>query len=268
MLKNIVEISKDEYLKNVDNKDYFQRVELTNPDLFFIMQHCRENKIVPNITINGDNLTDEIADNLAKYCGAVAVSCYDFDICFNAVKKLTDLGMTQVNIHMLLAEETYDKCFELMQKSKTDERLVNLNAIVFLWLKPKGVRNDFNKLTSLEKYKKLVDYALDKQLKIGFDSCSANSFLKAIKDRPRKERKMLETMVEPCESTLFSYYIDVNGVGYPCSFCAGESAYKGVDILKSNDFLNEVWFAEETQKFRVENLANCRDCVAFDLEVK
>lgn len=238
-----------------------------NKELFDIMAHCVFNKIVPNITINGEGLTDEYADKLAHYCGAVAVSYYNDDLCFNAVQKLTSLGMKQINIHALMCEETYDNCFELMKKAKTDERLKNLNAIVFLWLKPKGKRNQFNRLTSLEKYKKLVNYALDNNQRIGFDSCSANSFLKAIRDRRFSERQKLAQMVEPCESTLFSYYINVDGIGYPCSFCEGLEEFKGIDVVKSKDFVREVWNAPETRKFMEKNLQNCRNCTAFNLEV-
>jgi radical SAM protein with 4Fe4S-binding SPASM domain len=239
-----------------------------NIDLFPIMQYCRDNKIVPNITINGEGLTDDYADKLAHYCGAVAVSYYGDDICFNAVQKLTSLGMKQINIHALLCEETYDNCFQLMRKAKTDERLKDLNAIVFLWLKPKGDRNVFHKLTSLEKYKRLVNYGLDNNQRIGFDSCSANAFLKAISTRKFSERQRLSQLVEPCESTLFSYYIDVDGVGYPCSFCGDLPEYKGINVLKARNFLHDVWNAPETKRFREKNLNNCRNCVAYNLGVE
>ena len=121
-------------------------------------------------------------------------------------------------------------------------------------------------LTSLSKFKKLVDYALDNNQRIGFDSCGCNAFLKAISGR--KNYKQLEQMSEPCESGLFSYYIDVNGIGYPCSFCAGETRFKGINILKARNFLHDVWNHKETQAFREDNLHNCRNCIAFNLEVK
>ena len=49
-----------------------------NPDMFPIFDYCRANGVVPNVTINGYNLTDEIATRLANTCGAVAVSFYGF----------------------------------------------------------------------------------------------------------------------------------------------------------------------------------------------
>jgi hypothetical protein len=106
----------------------------TNPDLKRMMNYCRNNdyqSIVPNITINGSRMTDDWFDYLADTCGAVAVSYYDKDRCFGGVKELTDRGMEQVNIHALLAEETFEKCMEAIDLVQTDSRLENLNAIVF-----------------------------------------------------------------------------------------------------------------------------------------
>lgn len=67
-----------------------------NPDLWKIMDYCRNNDhnvVIPNITINGKRLTDEYADNLVRLCGAVAVSRYNPDTCYNAVKKLNNRFM-------------------------------------------------------------------------------------------------------------------------------------------------------------------------------
>jgi hypothetical protein len=65
----------------------------SNVDLWDIFAHCRENDVVPNITINGNKMTPEVYDNLVKYCGAVAVSHYNDDTCFNAVHGLTSRGL-------------------------------------------------------------------------------------------------------------------------------------------------------------------------------
>lgn len=63
----------------------------SNPDLWKMMEYAHLNGIVPNITVA--EISDDVADNLAKYCGAVAVSYYDKDTCFDSIKKLTDRGM-------------------------------------------------------------------------------------------------------------------------------------------------------------------------------
>jgi MoaA/NifB/PqqE/SkfB family radical SAM enzyme len=236
-----------------------------NPDIWKIMQYCRDNKIVPNVTINGDGITKSIAKKLVSVCGAIAVSDYG-EVCYKTVKQLTDLGHTQINIHALLCNETYDNCFKLIDDSISDKRLEKLNAMVFLWLKPKGKRNVFTPIKSLAKYKALVDYAFLNKARIGFDSCSASSFLKTIEDRV--DYKQIAQMVEPCESTLFSYYINVDGVGYPCSFTEGEDGFKGINVLRCKDFVKGVWYNKETVKFRARNCKNCRQCQAFDLSVE
>jgi len=240
-----------------------------NKDLWDIMRYCRENNIIPNITINGNRMKASDYNQLHTLCGAVAVSLYDYDTCYNAVKELTGRGMKQVNIHALLSEETYDKCFQVMRDSQIDDRLDKLNAIVFLWLKPKGKRNKFHQLKSMKKFKELIDYAFNNHISIGFDSCSSSNFLNAIKDR--KDYKKIEEMVEPCESTLFSYYINVDGIGFPCSF--SEDIYKGIDIKKAKDFLRDVWFGKESKIFRKNAIGSkdsnkCRNCTLYNLKLK
>jgi hypothetical protein len=237
-----------------------------NKDLWNIMTYCRQIGIVPNITINGSRMTPYYYNMLAKLCGAVAVSHYNNDnVCFNCIEELTERGMTQINIHKLLAEDTLQSCNDLMLKSKTDRRLKNLNAIVFLYLKKKGIRNTFN-YVNFNDYQKLVDYALDNNIRIGFDSCSANLFLKAIKDR--KEYKQLEPMVEPCESFgLFSSYINVEGKYFPCSFCEGEKGWEeGIDVLKCKDFVADVWKSDRLNLWKEKSLACNRKCLVFNLE--
>jgi len=239
-----------------------------NPDMWKIMNYCRENKVIPNITINGERMTSELYDNLAKTCGAVAVSLYDKDTCYNAVKELSDRGMKQVNIHCLLSEETYLMCRSLLADRKVDSRLAGLNAIVFLWLKSKGQRNHLNQVDSKEKFKWLIEAAIKDEKPFGFDSCSASNFLQAVSSD--KNFELYKTMSEPCESTLFSYYINVDGVGFPCSFSEDTPAYRGVDVIGCKDFIKDVWNAEETQKFRMRVMANkdcngCRMCPIYDL---
>lgn len=242
-----------------------------NPDLFKIFEYCRTNEynsVVPNVTINGYKLTDSIAQKLAKYCGAVAVSRYNpKDCCYDAVKKLTDLGMTQVNIHMLVSEETYENCLEVLKDTKSDPRLEKLNAVVFLTLKPKGKRNHYRSVTDLEKYKNLINMAFKNKVRIGFDSCFAPLFLEVVKNYPNY--KSLEILAEPCESMLFSIYINTEGKTSPCSFTEGEVGYEGLDVVGCKDFKTDIWNHPTTKAFREKLLNNkcgsCRGCPAFDI---
>jgi len=247
-----------------------------NPDLWKIMEYCRTNdynKVVPNITINGIDFTDEQADNLVRLCGAVAISHYDDDNCYGAVKKLADRGLSQPNIHQLLCQETLEICYKVIDDAEKDERLSGLNAIVFLLMKPKGKRNKFHQLTSLEEYKKLIDYAFDKGVAIGFDSCGCENFLMAVTQR--EDYKKLEMLAEPCESTLFSTYIDVNGDFFPCSFAENTECFRtGLSVSKCKDFIDDIWNHPETIKFRNKLLdtvnnsqIKCRSCPIYNLKM-
>ena len=248
-----------------------------NPDLWKILKYTRDHKVIPNITINGTRMRDEYYTNLSQLCGAVAVSNYGKNICYGAVQKLNEYklkkGSTlkQVNIHQLLSKETLNQCWDVIHDMESDDRLRDLNAVVFLLMKPKGNRNHFNMLKDSFEYKKLVSYALDHNLPIGFDSCSAPSFLRSVKDR--SEYKQLEQNAEPCESTLFSLYVDVNGIAWPCSFSEGEPGIEGIDILNINNFMEEVWEAGPMVEFREklfksEKDFGCRQCPLFDLEIR
>jgi len=226
-----------------------------NPDLWNILKHCRDNGIIPNLTTNGMGVDDKTAKALAAVCGAVAVSHYGIDaVCFDAVDRLTKAGLQQVNIHKLLSTQTYKSCFELIDNIKTDPRLAKLRAVVFLLLKPKGTRNNYSPLASTAQYGELLKYAMERGVSIGMDSCSAPMVLRTA---PAKTIPF----VEPCESTLFSIYVDVSGKAYPCSFTSGEPGWeKGVDLLPVEDFLGEVWNAPRFQTWRTALLASSKGC--------
>lgn len=231
----------------------------TNPDVWKIFDYCIKNDVTPNVTV-ADIEDQETADNLMSRVGAIAVSFYpltDKNRCYDTIKLLTDTkkklhrDRVAINIHALVAEETYEYLFELMDDMKNDPRLIgNVNAVVFLSLKQKGRGVHFNRITD-EQYKKLVDTGFEKSIPMGFDSCGANKFLKAISDRPLDERNRLESMTESCESTLFSSYFDVNGVFYPCSFMEKEGEWaQGIDVTKIKDFYSEVWHEPRVEKWR------------------
>ena len=242
----------------------------TNPDLFKMMEYCRNNnynKVVPNITVA--DISDEVADKLADLAGAVAVSFYKHagkDYCYDTIKKLTDRGMKQVNIHFMLSQETFDDVNELAEDIKTDERLKGLNAVVFLSLKQKN-RGENYKACSQEQFTSVVNKCLDEEIPFGFDSCSAIKFSQAVKDH--KDFEFFMEMVDPCESTKFSLYISELGKVYPCSFMEGtkdfwnkEDGYDMLDnefIKDSNDFLHKVWNGDRFIEFGCES-SKCNSC--------
>jgi MoaA/NifB/PqqE/SkfB family radical SAM enzyme len=228
-----------------------------------IFWHCRDNGVVPNVTINGWGLTDEWAFKLAEVCGAVAVSRYDNkDVCYSAVKRLTDAGLTQVNIHQLVSEETYNNCVDTVKDIVADSRLEKLNAIVFLSLKRKG-RGEGYTVLSHEKYDGLISLCLDTRTRFGMDSCSAHKFLDFLERHPKYDsfNEQLRDLVEPCESTLFSIYINVDGEVVPCSFCEG--IVQGINILEWKNFLQDIWYGHMCRNFRDILNLNGRKCPVY-----
>jgi len=233
-----------------------------NPDLIKMLIYTRKKGYVPNITINGIKIDEEWAYYLANLCGAIAVSHYNDAKCYNAVNLLSTAGLKQVNIHKLVAKETYDSVFNLLENCKNDKRLKKLNAVVFLSLKQKGMRNIFNPLNS-DEFSEIIKAAMKLNVNIGFDSCSARKFLNAVQNHPHYD--VFKLMAEPCESACFSMYINRNGIAYPCSFLEGEAGYKGINMMEIKDFLREVWYGEEFRNFRGKLKHTDRNCPHFKI---
>jgi len=231
--------------------------------LFPILKHTREKGVIPNLTCNGD-ITDKEANDFSKVLGAIAVSHYSDDSCFNAVKKLTDASqqpeatLKQVNIHALWSASTVDKCFNLLDKIKTDERLFNLNALVLLSLKPKG-RGRFLASASYEDFKRLVLTAQEKGVSLGMDSCSAPQMLRVACETGQEE---LISSIEPCESFgLFSAYLNVDCDYFPCSFAEGENGWEtGISLLECDNFLKDIWYSKKVNEWRNKSLHMTDDC--------
>jgi MoaA/NifB/PqqE/SkfB family radical SAM enzyme len=230
-----------------------------NPDLFSMMEYCRKNDVVPNVTVNGYRLTDEIVDRLSSLVGAIAVSNYNKNVCYNTVKRFTDKGLEQVNVHQLLSKETYGQCLNIVDDIRYDERLEKLNAVVFLSLKQKGRGLYYSKIET-ENFEDLIAFCLKNNTRFGFDSCTACKFIRAIKDYP--QHKALEMMSEPCESGLFSSYINVDGSFFPCSFA---EIGDGLDVVHCDDFLNDIWYHPKTTAWRKELLKQNRNCPLYDV---
>jgi len=243
-----------------------------NPDLLPIMRHCRSMGIVPNFTLAGSDLTKELAIESARLAGAVAVSARKGtkDLCYETVRLYNALGLKQVNIHVMLSAETEDFANEVIHDFQHDERLKNLNAVVFLGVKPKGRAKDKFHPLPQSGYDKLVSYCLENGIRFGFDSCSASRFERAVDKAEVSDafKKAMKLRSESCESDLFSCYINVKGEFWHCSFSEHEPTFASVDVLKAKDFVRDVWYAPEVNAFRERSLAGikdgCRQCIAFD----
>jgi len=235
-----------------------------HPEIWEIFEECRKRDVVPCVTIN-QKLTYETAVNLAKYCGAVAVSVnkHNKEIAYQTICTLSrDFDMTQINIHIVLSNDSVDFIKEVVDDMKHDHRLTYMNALVMLSFKDKAHSDAMQPITS-SYYREVIEYCMAAGINFGFDSCSAKAYLKAIEDHPDRER--LETYVEPCESMMFSAYIDVNARLYACSFLENRGMWlDGIDVLKYNNFM-KIWNCKKVQKWRETLLKTERGCPEYKI---
>ena len=234
-----------------------------NPDLIEIMDICRFWEIVPNLTTSAmGNLA--LLDDVAKRAGAIAVSIYPHNIeqAYDVICYLTEFyPELQVNAHLLYHNGNPYFVETIINDCSEDPRLSSLNALVLLGLKPKGRGSNMKPLGS-EEFADLIDQAMEKGVSIGMDSCSTPKFLSWMENHPDKSRGM-EMFVEPCESSLFSIYINVDGTVFPCSFTEGCEGYEGVDMLDAESFMRDVWYSEELTEFRGKLMENGRECPEY-----
>ena len=237
----------------------------TNSDFFPMMEYARNNGVIPNYTCHGLDVTPEIAKRTSELCGAVAVSIINKEKTYDAIKMFSiDNNMSQVNMHYVLADQTYERAFEIVDDISVDPRLKQMNAIVFLQYKHKNENSPYHSVLDVEKYKKLTEYCQEKNVRYGMDSCSAGIFIESMKNNP--DKKMMELFVEPCESGLMSSYISCKGKFFVCSFAEGEDEWvEGLDVLHCNDFIEDIWNHPRLIKWRERLIRNERNCPIYDL---
>lgn len=209
------------------------------------------------------NQTDIIDTKNYDY---VEISEWEYikEIGYNSIKKLTDRGMKQVNMHIMICKETYDQVMETLNDIKTDERLSKLNAIVFLSLKQKGRANKgFTPLTQ-EEFSTIINKATELGISWGCDSCGANKVLKTYEGK--EEYKKILNYVEPCESMCYSYFVNCSGIGFPCSFAEGTDDWKeGIPVYKCDDFVKNIWNHPRSVEFRNRIISCNRNCFLYNV---
>ena len=245
----------------------------SHPQLFDIFGHCRKNGVIPNVTINGaDPLTDEQVQKLVKLCGAMAISVVwpTPEKGFDLIKRLTDAGARQINIHFMISKQTIGNAYKVCDAMKNDSRLAKMNAIVFLGLKPKARGQAFDVLPT-EEFINLVNYCLEHQVKFGFDSCSAPRFDKAVEisQLPADMKERLMSCSERCESGLFSAYIDAAGKYWHCSFGENREDAAGLDVTQVKSFYDEIWMNPVMVEWRQRLFGLERECPLYpEIRVK
>jgi len=233
-----------------------------HPEVWEIFEECRNRGVVPCVTIN-QGLTVNTADRLASLCGAVAVSVNKDNRtqAYNAIRSLTDRGMTQVNIHIVLSNDSVAFVKSVVEDMKNDVRLAKMNAMVMLSFKDKAQTYAMEPISS-SYYRDVIDYCIKSGINFGFDSCSAQAFEAAIEESPQRREQLLQC-AEPCESMMFSAYIDVNARLYACSFLENKGMwYQGINVLNHDDFM-DIWNCEQVGQWRKKLLANERGCPEY-----
>ena len=245
----------------------------TNPDVWRIMDYCNENDVTPNVTVA--DIDHGTAENIVKRCGACAVSCYERNknCCYDSIKLLTDEAKRQgrdwfkVNMHLLVSHETEKFVFEVLNDRLNDERLKGMGAIVLLSLKQKGRGKAFSKMDD-EVYRKVIFFLQDNKIPYGSDSCGANRLMASLKEyykdkeNGEEQYKRVLNCVEPCESTLYSIFVNVKGEVFPCSFMEKEPGWeKGIDLTddKYKNYTTQVWNHPRILEWR-QNALRCIDC--------
>lgn len=181
-----------------------------------IVKYCRDNKVVPNYTTSGIDLTDKEVE-ISKRCGAVGVSDYGKDFTFKAIKKLLD-SKIQVCIHLIYSRNSHDKIIKILKGEDVWDGKVDTNrlfSVLFLLFKPQGSGKnlDWSPTNSqLKEFSKLI-FKPKSKFMIGIDSCLANHVLKY--EKPDKLQAMA---IDTCEGSRQSGYITPDMKMMPCSF--------------------------------------------------
>ena len=159
-----------------------------------------------------DEILKDYAKETVKYCGAVAVSVYNKEKSYNAVKMLADAGVKQINFHTIAHDKSYTKILSIIDDLTTDERIKGkVKAVVLLKYKPKGNGiGKFNHLTD-KQYEYIIAYAEQKGINIGFDSCSAHAYLRVIaNDKDFEETIKIQELAHiPLKIFIFSPKLNV-----------------------------------------------------------
>lgn len=239
----------------------------SNPHFIPIMQYTRSLGVIPNFTLSGFDLTDEIAEQCADVVGAVAASVYpaDKELGYRTVRKFLDLGVKQTNIHLLYHNDNEAFIYEVLHDVQYNPLLRGLNAVVLLGLKPKNRGSNFTPATNVT-FTDIVNYAIRHKVPLGFDSCSATKFNHWLDQTMLVEDKeSVRQFVEPCESFgLFSSYINVDCFAYPCSFAEEQPGWEeGMNVLACSDFIRDIWFSDRLSTWRQRSLDANRQCILY-----
>jgi len=211
-------------------------------DFIEIIKYAKENKVAPNYTTSGINLTDEHIAATKEYCGAVAVSDYNAPHTYKAIQRFIDAGV-KTNIHFVATKFSMHNVIRLIEgvdiwEGKFD--LSRLNAIIFLLFKRQGRGLQLEELNPTFEQTDLFSRAIiqpKSSFKVGMDSCMMN---KVLQHREMTESEKL--CADTCEAGRMSMYITPDMKVLPCSFGDHDLygiPFKGETIRKIQTIWNQ-----------------------------
>ena len=217
-------------------------------DFKTIVSYCRENEIVPNMTTSGFGLTEEKADIMKLYCGAVAVSWYRSSYTLEAIGLLLRKGV-KTNIHYVLGNNSIDEAYDMVKNGRIPR---GVNRIIFLLHKPVGLGRQENVLKADDPKVKAF-FALfneDRYCDIaGFDSCCVPGI---VNFAPEVHPDSIDT----CEGARYSAYITPDMKMTPCSF--DQELRWQVDL--NSHTIEEAWNTPTFNQFRSILSTSCPSC--------
>lgn len=225
-----------------------------------ILRVTRENRIVPNYTTSGYDLSDEEIELTKEYCGAVAVSYYskldkygneDNPSTIAAIERFIRAGCI-TNVHYVLSKKNIK---EAIYRVKNGVFPKGINAVVFLLYKPIGLASPEHVIDhgNLD-YRELLRLVTSTKSKwrYGFDTCQSPAIYKFA-------TSVATESIEFCEAARFSMYINSRCIAFPCSFGIEDNIFS-VDLKQHT--LQEAWESESFAKFRKQQVEFCVDCNA------
>ena len=236
-----------------------------NPELLQICGFALKIGITPNVTCHGkDIVSDEFLKTLCGLCGSIAVSRYDKNKTYDFLERLWFNGCRQTNMHVLVAEETYDDVIEAIYDTANDKRLANLSSIVLLFLKQRGRGEGYTKISD-KKAHSIFKTAIDNNVKFGFDICCSHRFTGFIKKYNNQEMNFPD-VYDFCDSARFSGYVNTLGQYCPCSFIENNGMWlHGPSVLECDNFIKDIWMGEKNELYRSILLGRDNTCLYYDV---
>ena len=234
----------------------------TNPDFIEMLRWLREDMgIIPNYTLSGADLNEEVFEATLKYCGRVAVSVYETDkqLCYDTINRFHERSYKFCNMHIVLSDANLPFVMEVLGDIQNG-KVPGLRNIVFLRCKPVGRASKLPCTLSPETLDRVISICdmLD-EIGYGFDSCSCGMVQDYYKAH---NRGGLVKYCEPCESSRISGYINAFGQYYHCSFCEHVPNFKSYNFLIDDFDFHKFW-TEDCEKYRKMDTAN--NCPCFKI---